>query len=98
VSVLSGRSSAGGSRIRRSRRESIYRYDRFHAALFLTPWTIGVLWLIATPIVLAVYWSFTNYDLLTPPRWVGLANYKNLFHDRCSPVRCATRCCSPSSA
>jgi multiple sugar transport system permease protein len=81
VSVLSGRSLAGGGRIRRSRRESIHRYDRFHAALFLTPWMIGVLWLMATPIVLALYWSFTNYDLLTPPRWVGLANYKNLFHD-----------------
>ena len=80
MSVLARRSGAGGGRIG-ARRESIHRYDRFHAALFLTPWTVGVLWLVAAPIVLAIYWSFTNYDLLTPPRWVGLANYRGLFHD-----------------
>jgi multiple sugar transport system permease protein len=47
----------------------------------LTPWTIGVGWLLFAPVVLAVYWSFTNYNLLSPPQWVGLANYKSLFHD-----------------
>lgn len=62
-------------------RESIHRTDRLHAAVFLTPWAIGVVWLVAAPVVLAIYWSFTNYDLLTPPKWVGLANYKGLFHD-----------------
>jgi multiple sugar transport system permease protein len=62
-------------------RESIHRNDRFHAAVFLTPWAIGVVWLVAAPVVLAIYWSFTNYDLLTSPKWVGLANYRSLFHD-----------------
>lgn len=81
MSVLAGQSRAGGVRTRRRRRESIHRFDRLHAALFLTPWTVGVLWLMAAPIVLAVYWSFTNYDLLTSPHWVGLANYKGLFHN-----------------
>jgi ABC-type sugar transport system permease subunit len=62
-------------------RESIHRADRLHAAIFLTPWAIGVVWLMAAPVVLAIYWSFTNYDLLTPPKWVGLANYSGLFHN-----------------
>lgn len=62
-------------------RESIHRHDRFHAAVFLTPWAIGVVWLMAAPVVLAIYWSFTNYDLLTSPKWVGLSNYRSLFHD-----------------
>jgi multiple sugar transport system permease protein len=48
---------------------------------FLTPWLAGVACLVAIPLCLAVYWSFTNYNLLTPPRWVGLANYESLFHD-----------------
>ena len=61
--------------------ESIHRNDRFHAAVFLTPWAIGVVWLMAAPVVLAIYWSFTNYDLLTSPKWVGLSNYRSLFHD-----------------
>jgi multiple sugar transport system permease protein len=81
VSVAAGWARARGGRPRRPRRESIHRYDRFHAAVFLTPWAIGVLWLLLAPIVLAIYWSFTNYDLLTSPHWVGLANYKGLFHD-----------------
>ena len=27
------------------------------------------------------YLSFTHYDLLSPPRWVGLANYRFMFRD-----------------
>jgi multiple sugar transport system permease protein len=33
------------------------------------------------PLVMSVYLSFTHYDLLSPPKWVGLANYKYLFRD-----------------
>lgn len=51
------------------------------AAIFLGPWGIGLLGLIALPVVLVIYWSFTNFDLLQPPRWVGLANYFSLAHD-----------------
>jgi multiple sugar transport system permease protein len=29
----------------------------------------------------AVYFSFTDYDLFSPPRFVGLANYLRLFQD-----------------
>jgi multiple sugar transport system permease protein len=29
----------------------------------------------------ALYLSFTSWDLLTPPKWVGLANYTALFSD-----------------
>lgn len=48
---------------------------------FLSPWLIGLAGLVAIPVGLAVYWSFTSYNLLTPPRWTGLANYESLFHD-----------------
>ena len=30
---------------------------------------------------MSAYLSFTHYDLLSPPRWVGLANYRYLFGD-----------------
>jgi multiple sugar transport system permease protein len=42
---------------------------------------IGATGLVAVPLGLAVYWSFTSYNLLTPPHWVGLANYESLYHD-----------------
>jgi multiple sugar transport system permease protein len=48
---------------------------------FLTPWLVGVACLVAVPLGLSVYWSFTSYNLLTSPHWVGLANYESLFHD-----------------
>jgi len=48
---------------------------------FLSPWVAGVACLVAIPLGLSLYWSFTNYNLLTPPHWVGLANYRSLFHD-----------------
>jgi multiple sugar transport system permease protein len=55
--------------------------DGLSAAVFLGPWGIGLLGLIALPVVLVIYWSFTNFDLLQPPQWVGLANYFSLTHD-----------------
>jgi multiple sugar transport system permease protein len=30
---------------------------------------------------MSAYLSFTHYDLLSPPKWIGLANYKYLFND-----------------
>lgn len=47
----------------------------------LTPWGIGVIGLVAVPSILAIYWSFTDFNLFTAPHWVGLANYVGLFHD-----------------
>ena len=33
------------------------------------------------PMLRALYLSFTDYDVLTPARWIGLDNYRELFHD-----------------
>ena len=33
------------------------------------------------PMAYALYLSFTSWDLLTPPRWVGLGNFTTLFSD-----------------
>ncbi len=33
------------------------------------------------PMAYALYLSFTSWDLLTPPRWIGLGNYIALFSD-----------------
>ncbi len=47
--------------------------------LFLLPWFIGFLGLTIGPIVTSFYLSFTNFDLLTAPRWVGADNYIRMF-------------------
>jgi len=43
--------------------------------LFLTPWLIGFIGLTAGPILVSLYLSFTDFDLLQDPRWIGAANY-----------------------
>lgn len=43
--------------------------------IFLAPWLIGFFGLTLGPALASLYLSFTHYDLLTAPRWAGLANY-----------------------
>ncbi|WP_234405076.1 carbohydrate ABC transporter permease [Paenibacillus bouchesdurhonensis] len=46
------------------------------------PWFIGFFVLTLIPMISSLYLSFTDFDLLTPSKWVGLANYDTMFnHD-----------------
>ncbi|MCM3314350.1 sugar ABC transporter permease [Shouchella clausii] len=54
----------------------------FVAYLIISPWLIGFLGLVIGPMLASLYFSFTNYDMLSPAVWTGLDNYKNvLFND-----------------
>ncbi len=46
---------------------------------FLAPALAGIAVFLVYPLLAAVYFSFTRFDLLTAPRWVGLRNYVHLF-------------------
>jgi len=43
--------------------------------LFLSPWAVGFLVFIAGPMLASLYLSFTKYNVMLPPEWVGLRNY-----------------------
>lgn len=47
--------------------------------LFLSPWLIGFFLLTLGPMVMSLYYSFTDYSLLEAPHWVGLQNYREIF-------------------
>ena len=47
----------------------------------MAPWLIGFSVFFGYPLAMSVYLSFTHYDLLSSPKWIGLANYKYLFND-----------------
>jgi multiple sugar transport system permease protein len=47
----------------------------------MAPWVIGFSVFFGYPLFMSVYLSFTHYDLLSPPKWIGLANYRYLFND-----------------
>ncbi len=46
--------------------------------LFVSPWVMGFLLLFAYPFAASLYWSFCEYDLLSPPRFVGVEHYARL--------------------
>ncbi len=48
---------------------------------FLSPWIIGFLVFMAGPMVASLVLSFTDYDALTSPKYVGLANFRQLVED-----------------
>ena len=54
------------------------RWD-YSAYLFLLPWFGGLLLLTSGPLLASLYLSFTNFDLLQTPQWIGLSNYIQLF-------------------
>lgn len=54
------------------RRQNLYGY------LFLTPWLIGFLGLFIGPGLYSFYLSFTKYDVLSAPVFLGLKNYTDM--------------------
>lgn len=48
---------------------------------FTSPWMLGFLGLTLIPIISSFLISFTEWDVLTSPQWIGLANYKDVFTD-----------------
>lgn len=63
-----------------SRRSALWRQDRT-AYAFLLPWLIGFFCLTLGPMLYSLYLSLTKFNLLTPPRWLGLQNYIQIFTD-----------------
>jgi multiple sugar transport system permease protein len=49
------------------------------AALFMSPWAIGFCLFYLYPMLASLYFSFTQYDLLSQPKWVGFSNYQYMF-------------------
>ena len=51
----------------------------FLGLLFTAPFTIGFVGLTVYPLLASLYYSFTRYAILTPPKWIGMNNYVTLF-------------------
>lgn len=48
---------------------------------FIAPWLLGFLGLTAGPIGYSIWISFQRWNVLTPAKYVGVANYRKLFTD-----------------
>ena len=58
------------------------RRDAFWGYVFLAPFIVGFFLWQAYPLLLSLYYSFTDYDLLQPETWIGLENYQEMLDDR----------------
>ncbi|AMM19883.1 sugar ABC transporter permease [Frondihabitans sp. PAMC 28766] len=61
------------------RRRSAERRRRRVALVMLSPAIAGLLIFFVYPLLASVYFSFTRYNQLSSPQWVGLLNYRYLF-------------------
>lgn len=57
------------------------RIDNLAGYAFISPFIIGFLCFTVIPMGASLFLSFTSYDLFTPPKWVGLDNYKAMLAD-----------------
>ena len=48
--------------------------------LFVSPWILGLLIFTIGPILVSLYWGFTEFDILGTPQWIGIDNYVSAFN------------------
>jgi len=53
--------------------------DTLTAYAFLSPWIIGFLLFSGVPIIASFALGFTKWDFVSPPQFIGLANYVEMF-------------------
>ena len=71
-----------GSSGRLRSRRGLGRLARREALLFyvlIAPWLVNLVVFVVGPVLSSLYLSFTQYNIVNPAIWVGLANYQRLF-------------------
>jgi multiple sugar transport system permease protein len=62
-------------------RANLKQRETLAALGFISPWIIGFLIFTAGPMVISMWLSLTRYDVIRPPRFIGLDNYAALLND-----------------
>ena len=64
-----------------SQRNLNKRHETILGWLMVSPWLIGFICFSALPMFASLIISFTEWDMLSKPEWVGFENYKTLFFE-----------------
>jgi multiple sugar transport system permease protein len=56
--------------------------EALHGYVFMSPAILGLLIFTLGPIVISLFLSFTDYNIISDPEWVGLDNYTTMFQER----------------
>jgi multiple sugar transport system permease protein len=54
------------------------KHNNLTGYIFITPWLLGFLAFTLIPIVSSLYLSFTRYDMMSSPLWIGLGNFSKI--------------------
>jgi multiple sugar transport system permease protein len=71
--------SAPAAVARRTGISRMRRREILEGILYLSPWIIGFILFVAGPLFASIYLSFTKYNVLRPPQFIGLDNYVYAF-------------------
>jgi len=74
------RTSTQSRRTRRERMGPLARHEARTGLLFVLPWLIGLVAFTAYPVISSFYLSFTDYNVVQSPHWIGLENYRTMFN------------------
>lgn len=62
---------------------TIQKKDTINGLLFISPWIVGFALFMGYPLLSALFYSMTEYNVIQTPEWVGLDNFRRLiFRDR----------------
>lgn len=75
---LPGKRAQGAAGRRKPRAD---RRDNKAAAVFMAPWIVGLVVITLGPMLMSLYLSFTDYNLMRAPDWIGLENFSRMLED-----------------
>jgi multiple sugar transport system permease protein len=74
--------SASATVPRRQKSSWRERREALNAYVFMSPVILGLLIFTLGPIIASLFLSFTNYNLLNDPKWIGVDNYVKMYGER----------------
>ncbi len=64
---------------RKQRLGALARHEAKWAYALIAPWFLGFVVLLLGPMLASLFFSFTQYNVLSEPHWIGLRNYIEIF-------------------
>jgi multiple sugar transport system permease protein len=72
-------SQAASARSSRRGMSALRRREEIEGYLWITPWILGFTIFVAGPMIASFYLSFNSYAIVSPPKFIGIKNYVQIF-------------------
>ena len=71
----------GGRQGKAGKPKGSSKNERRYGLGFAMPFLIGLVLFTIGPMIASLYYSFTDFNIMTAPKWVGMHNYQSVFAD-----------------